>query len=75
MISPGDDHRVDAIKTAKNYLENKSKYVIIVFVADIMPGTIRGEVSSRTETYAKELMESVTHVGVYNLDSVEIHLN
>ncbi|WP_268952298.1 hypothetical protein [Planktothrix agardhii] len=30
--------------------------------------------SSRTETYAKELMESVTPVWVYNLDGVEIHL-
>ncbi|VXD21861.1 hypothetical protein PL9631_980020 [Planktothrix paucivesiculata PCC 9631] len=28
--------------------------------------------SSRTETYAKELMEGVTHVWVYNLDGVEI---
>ena len=37
-------------------------------------GRYRGEVSSRTETYAKELMESVTHVGVYNLDGVEIIL-
>ena len=30
--------------------------------------------SSRTETYAKELMESVTDVWVYNLDGVEIIL-
>ncbi|WP_269150203.1 hypothetical protein [Planktothrix agardhii] len=28
--------------------------------------------SSRTETHAKELMESVTHVWVYNRDGVEI---
>ncbi|CAC5339793.1 hypothetical protein PLAN_MP30069 [Planktothrix rubescens CCAP 1459/22] len=27
--------------------------------------------SSRTETYAKELMESVTHVWVYNRDGVD----
>jgi len=32
---------------------------------------LRGEVSSRTETYAKELMESVTHVWVYNRDGVD----
>ncbi|CAD5985088.1 hypothetical protein NO108_05001 [Planktothrix rubescens] len=37
-------------------------------------GRYRGEVSSQTETYAKELMESVTPVWVYNLDGVEIIL-